>query len=78
MVPKDPIDLTIQDDGFHEQSDGITSFAPWGTITQWIDADQHHFIQLANRLWAIIPKTNLAVGQESLDDLLALLQAKKI
>lgn len=77
VVPRDAIILDVSEEGLREQSDGIESFAPWSIVTQVIDRNEHLFIELASRLWAILPTQRLLSGGDSIEALKHLLSQNR-
>ena len=66
VTPTEPVVLEISEDGLRELSDGIESFAPWNVVTRRIYSSDHTFLELASRLWAIVPHTTLTPESDSI------------
>lgn len=49
------IQLTFDEDGLHETTAKIQSFAPWSALVSFTIYHQFLFIELANDQWAVIP-----------------------
>jgi hypothetical protein len=73
-VPQGKIDLTVTEHGLEETCEGIRSFAPWSCVTRYFISDHRIMIELASRLWAIVPKNGLSADSNSLSDLQSALE----
>ncbi|KRB83813.1 YcxB family protein [Duganella sp. Root198D2] len=75
-VRRRDISLRIDDEGLHEEVEGVRSFAPWPTVKSFRKLGHILLIRLAGELWVVIPEVAfLGAGAPSQTEFIALLQS---
>jgi hypothetical protein len=73
-LPSKRVRLEVRADGRHETTEGVQSFAPWHAVIGYSVFGDVLFVELAGRLWAMIPEPTLSASSSSLTQLLEALK----
>jgi len=78
-VRRRDVSLRIDDEGLHEEVEGVRSFAPWPAVKSFRELGHILLVQLAGELWVVIPDVAfLGAGAPSKSEFIALLQSRGI
>lgn len=70
--------LEINEDGLHEEVEGVRSFAPWPCVLGYAHSNDVLLVRLKAGLWALVPRYGLLPGSADTEMLVDELKRKGI